>query len=71
MFLSEWCEFPSVPCLAGGGLMTAHVSMLLKSRTSLTWFQACFFPGQAKDLSAPRYLHFRLYSDSGRKTNES
>ena len=35
MFLSEWREFPSAPCLAGGGdLMTARVSMLLKSRAS-------------------------------------
>ena len=36
MFLSEWREFPSAPCLAGGVLMTARVSMLLKSRASLT-----------------------------------
>jgi len=35
MFLSEWREFPSAPCLAGKrNLMTAHVSMLLKSRPS-------------------------------------
>jgi len=35
MFLSEWREFPWVPCLAGKkNLMTAHVSMLLKSRMS-------------------------------------
>jgi hypothetical protein len=36
MFLLEWSEFPSAPCLAGGGgnLMTAHVSMLLESRAS-------------------------------------
>ena len=55
MFLSEWCEFPSAPCLAGKTLMTARVSMLLKSRASLTCFQAYFLPGRAKDLSAPRY----------------
>jgi len=54
MFLSEWSEFPSAPCLAGKkNLMTARVSMLLKSRASLTCFRACFFPGRAKDLSAP------------------
>ena len=35
--------------------MTARVSMLLKSRASLTCFRACFFPGRDKDLSAPRY----------------
>ena len=32
--------------------MTARVSMLLKSRASLTCFRACFLPGRAKDLSA-------------------
>jgi len=56
MFLSEWREFPSAPCLAGGKktLMTARVSML-KSRASLTCFRACFLPDWAKYLSAPRY----------------
>ena len=35
VFLSEWREFPSAPCLAGGGdLMTARVSILLKSHAS-------------------------------------
>jgi len=36
MFLSEWREFPSAPCLAGKKkkLMTARVSMLLKLRAS-------------------------------------
>jgi len=58
MFLSEWREFPSAPCLVGGkNLITARVSMLLKSRTSLTCFRVCFLPGRAKDLSAPRYAH--------------
>jgi len=47
----------SAPCLAGGkkNLMTARVWMLLKSRASLHCFRACFLPGRAKDLSAPRY----------------
>ena len=35
--------------------LTARVSMLLKSRTSLTCYLACFLPGRAKHLSAPRY----------------
>ena len=56
MFLSEWREFPLAPCLAEKNLMTSHVSMLLKSRASLTRFRACFLPGRAKDLSAPRYI---------------
>ena len=35
MFLSEWREFSSAPCLAGNkNLVTARVSMLLKSRGS-------------------------------------
>jgi len=41
-----WCL-----ALLGGGekknLMTARVSMLLKSRSSLTCFRACFLPGRA------------------------
>jgi len=61
MFLSEWREFPSAPCLAvGKKLMKARVSMLLKSRASLTCFWACFLPGRAKDLSAPRYLERKV-----------
>jgi hypothetical protein len=33
LFLSEWREFPSAPCLAGKkNLITAGISMLLKSR---------------------------------------
>ena len=43
MFLTEWREFPPAPCLAGKkNLMTARISMLLKSRASLTCFRACF-----------------------------
>jgi len=58
MFLSEWREFPSGPCLAKKKFMTARVSMLLKSRASLTCFRACILPGQ--DLSAARYLYCLL-----------
>jgi len=54
MFLSKWREFPSAPCLAEKNLMTARVSVLLKSRASLTRIRACFLPGWAKDLSALR-----------------
>ena len=54
MFQSEWLhQFPSAPCLAGGDLMTARVSVLLKSRTSLTCFRAGFLPIRTKELSAP------------------
>ena len=57
MFPSEWRGFPPAPCLEGGKktLMTARV-LMLKSRASLTCFRACFLPGRAKDLSAPRYV---------------
>ena len=48
-------SFGALPC-GGGDLMTARVSMLLKSRTSLTSFRVCFLPGRAKDLSSPRYM---------------
>jgi hypothetical protein len=62
MFLSEWREFPSAPCLAGKkkNLVTARISMLLKSRASLTCFRACFLPDRAKDLSAPRYENISM-----------
>ena len=61
MFLSEWREFPSAPCLAGRKkMMTARVSMLLKSRASLTCFRARFLPGRANDLSAPEYIRLSV-----------
>ena len=47
-------SFGALPCRGGRTLMTAHVSMLLKSRASLTCFRAYFLPGRAKDLSAPQ-----------------
>ena len=47
-------SFGVLPYRGGGDLMTARVSMLFKSRASLTCFQACFLTGRAKDLSAPR-----------------
>jgi len=62
MFLSEWREFPSAPCLAEKKLMTARVSMLLKSRASLTYFWACVLPGRAKDLSARRCVRITSWS---------
>ena len=49
-----WISFGALPCRKRN-LMTARVPMLSKSRTSLTCFRACFLPGRAKDLSAPRY----------------
>ena len=60
MFLSEWREFPSAPCLARKNFMTARASILLKSRASLTCFRACFVAGRTKNLSAPRYKNLTL-----------
>jgi hypothetical protein len=52
-----WISFGALPCRGGKkNLMTSRVSMLLKSRASLTCFRACFIPGRDKDLSAPRYI---------------
>ena len=45
----------ALPCRKRS-LMTARVSMLLKSSSYLPRFRACFFPSRAKDLSAPRYI---------------
>ena len=40
--------------------MTARVSKLLKSRASLTCFQACFLPGLANNFSTLRYIWCKL-----------
>ena len=56
MFQSEWREFLRRLALQEKeNPMTARVSMLLKSRASPTCFRACFLPGRANDLAAPRY----------------
>jgi len=47
-------SFGPLPCRKKENLMTARVSMLLKSPASQICFRACFLPGRAKDLSAPR-----------------
>jgi len=51
-----WISFGALHCRGEKNLMTARVSMLLKLRASLACFRACFLPGRAKDLSAPRYI---------------
>ena len=50
-----WISFGALPYRKKENLMTARVSLLLKSHASLTFFRAYFLPGRAKDLSAPRY----------------
>jgi len=56
----EWISFGALSCRKKKTLMKVHVSMLLKSRASLTCFRACFLPGRAKDLSARRYMYMNL-----------
>jgi len=52
-------SFGVLPCRKKKKNLTpARVSMLLKSRASLTCFRACFLPGRAKDSSAPRYYPY-------------
>jgi len=46
-------SFGAWPC--SGGDLWQLAFRLLKLRASLTWFRACFLPGRAKDLPAPRY----------------
>jgi len=72
MFLSEWREFPSAPCLARKKLMTAHVSMLLKSRASpdLLHFSLCnkkrLAIRQWTDPSFQRHYRFRPTTSGSR-----
>ena len=63
MILSEWREFPSTPCLVGGKktLMTARVSMLLKSRASPDMFP---FSLCSKKILAIRHMNTPLSNDT-------
>jgi len=51
-----WISFGALPGRKRN-LMTARISILLKSFASLTCFRACFRTDLAKDFSAPRYLY--------------
>ena len=60
-------SFGALPCRGEKNLMTARVSMLLKSRASLTCFRACFLPGRAListpvDVSYCRCQSHNLYN---------
>ena len=54
MFLSEWREFPSVPCLAGKTPWWQLASRCCWNRAR-PWHAYEFVSFLAKDLSAPRY----------------
>ena len=56
-----WIFFGTLPCRKKETLMKARVSILLKSRASLTCFRTCFLPGRAKDLSAPLYIYIYIH----------
>ena len=56
-----WISFGALPCRGKKILMISRVSMLLKSRASLSCFRACFLIGRAKDLSAPRYIEDEMH----------
>jgi len=60
MFLSEWREFPSAPCLSGKETWWQLASRCCWNR-ALPWHASEIFPpfsGLAKDLSASRYEQF-------------
>jgi len=63
-----WISFGALPC-SERNLMTARLSMLLKSRASRTRFWARRLPGRAKDLSAPRYLPRTAFNTRSMKEN--
>ena len=48
-------SFSALPCNKKKKLDDSCVTMPGNLRASLTCFRACFLPGRAKDLSAPRY----------------
>ena len=58
MFLSEWREFPSAPCLSKNKLLDdssrLDVAEIVRVRDMLPTFFP--LPGRAKDISIPPYL---------------
>jgi hypothetical protein len=56
MFLSEWSEFPSAPCLAGGGDKLDSSRLDVVEIARIPYMLPSLFPfWSAKDISAPRY----------------
>ena len=54
MFLSDWREFPSALCLAGGGGLDESSRLDVVEIARVPDILPSFFlPGRAKDLSAP------------------
>jgi len=57
MFLSEWREFPSAPCLAGKKKLddSSRLDVVEIARVP-DMLPSFFLSGRAKDFSAPLYL---------------
>jgi len=53
MFLSEWREFPSAPCLAGRKKLDDSSRLDVVEIAHPDVLQACLLPVRAKDLSTP------------------
>jgi len=54
MFLSEWREFPSAPCLTGKKLDdSSRLDVVEIARAPDMLPSLFFFPGRAKDISLP------------------
>jgi len=63
MFLSEWREFPSAPCLAGKKKLDDSSRLhVVETACVPDMLPSLFLPGRAKDLSAPR-LYCYAYTD--------
>jgi hypothetical protein len=59
MFLSEWREFPSAPCLAEKNFDdSSRLDVVENAR--VPDMLPSLFPGRSKDLSAPWYLKYNL-----------
>jgi len=65
MFLSEWVEFLSAPCLAGGEKKLDDSSRLDVVETARVpdLLPSCFLPGRAKNLPAPQYIYRVIEND--------
>ena len=66
-----WISFSTLPCRGKKNLMTARVSILLKSRLSLTCFWACFFLVGLRTYQHPGSLWWRYISPFSLTKNET
>jgi len=66
MFLSEWREFPSAPCLAEKKNLddSSRLDVVEIARVP-DMLRDCFLPVRGKDFSAPRYNVISKVSHKG------